>query len=197
MSEHHDGYVEMVEGMHGLLAEADVVVHFNGKSFDMPHLRREFLQNGLTPSKPVIEVDLMKEIKRLFRFPSNKLDYLSQALEVGAKVKHEGFDLWKKCLAGDDAAWSRMRKYNKGDVVVTDDLYVHVKPWIRTPHAGLFRTDGAFVCPSCSSQNVVKQGTKVLTSGTYQQWQCRDCGSWSRDSRLSEDSIRVSNRSTE
>ena len=43
-SEPKDGHEGLVRKAHELLNEADIVVHFNGTSFDLPHLRREFLK---------------------------------------------------------------------------------------------------------------------------------------------------------
>ena len=65
----------------------------------------------------------------LLRCPSNKLDYVAQKLEVGAKVKHSGFKLWIDCMAGDDKAWKEMKKYQVHDVNLLIDLYEILLPW--------------------------------------------------------------------
>ena len=46
------------------------------------------------------------------RFDSNKLDYVSKYLGIGEKVRHEGHELWVKCMEKDNAAWKRMKEYN-------------------------------------------------------------------------------------
>src|SRR6478752_6173831 len=48
----HDGKSEMLAEAYRLLEEADVVVHYNGVRFDIPHLNREFLEIGQTPPAP-------------------------------------------------------------------------------------------------------------------------------------------------
>ena len=106
-SVHHDGKEEMLKEVHRLMDEADVVVGWNSKAFDTKHLKRELLEAGMLPPSPYKDMDLMLAVKSQFKFPSNKLDYVAQKLEVGAKVKHSGFDLWLKCMAGDDKAWRR------------------------------------------------------------------------------------------
>ena len=35
-SEHHDGHEQVIHYAHDLLSEADVVIHYNGESFDIP-----------------------------------------------------------------------------------------------------------------------------------------------------------------
>ena len=42
-SVHESKPEQMVSRVHGLLDDADVVCHYNGKKFDIPTLNREFL----------------------------------------------------------------------------------------------------------------------------------------------------------
>lgn len=179
-SVHHDGKEEMLKSVHNLLNEADVLVGWNSQAFDSKHLKREFIEAGMLPPSPYKEMDLMRTVKAQFKFPSNKLDYVAQTLGVGAKVQHSGFDLWLKCMAGDDKAWREMKKYQIQDVNLLIDLYEKLKPWIKnhpsTPlHNGL--VDG---CVVCASTNLQSRGTAITSSATYQRLQCQDCGKWQR-----------------
>ena len=108
-SVHGSSRGRMVKAAWKLMDEADVIVHYNGRTFDVPHLNREFLACGLKPPAPYQQVDLLQTVKRKFRFPSNKLAYVSEALGLGGKVSHEGHELWVKCMAGDKQAWQRVR----------------------------------------------------------------------------------------
>lgn len=45
-SDYHDGHSEMVRRAWELLDEADAVVGYNSKAFDMKHLNREFVLEG-------------------------------------------------------------------------------------------------------------------------------------------------------
>lgn len=128
-SVHHDGKKAMLEELHALMEEADILVGWNSAAFDHKHINREFLENGLMPPSPVKDLDLMSIVKANFQFPSNKLDYVAQALGVGAKVKHSGFKLWLDCMAGDDKAWKEMKKYQLQDVNLLVDLYDVLLPW--------------------------------------------------------------------
>ena len=182
-SEHHDGREAMVLRAHALLDEADVLVTYNGKRFDTPHLRREFLEAGLAPPSPFREVDLCQVVKSRFRFPSNKLDYVAQTLGLGSKLKHEGHGLWVKVLAGDEQAWRRMARYNKQDVVLTEQLYDRLRPWITGhPHMGILTGTEGIACPRCGGTRLQKRGFAYTPLGVYQQLQCQaeGCGSWSR-----------------
>lgn len=187
-SDHHDGHEDMVAQAHRILDEADAVCHFNGARFDIPWLQREFVEAGLTPPSPFKQVDLLKTVKRQFRFPSNKLQYVSTKLGLPGKVQHSGHDLWVKCLAGDDKAWSLMRKYNKQDVVLTEALYDRLHPWITgLPNLSLFVDEGAdsLSCPACGGSQVQRRGTATTQLGRYPRFQCQspECGRWLRGKR--------------
>jgi uncharacterized protein YprB with RNaseH-like and TPR domain len=128
-SSHHDGKKAMLEELHKLMEEADVLVGWNSASFDHKHINREFLENGMLPPSPTKDLDLMTVTKANFQFPSNKLDYVAQKLGVGSKFKHSGFELWIKCMEGNDKAWREMKKYQIQDVQLLDSLYDILLPW--------------------------------------------------------------------
>jgi uncharacterized protein YprB with RNaseH-like and TPR domain len=131
-SAHHDGKKAMLEELHKLMDEADVLVGWNSAAFDHKHINREFLENKMAPPSPTKDLDLMSITKANFLFPSNKLDYVAQKLEVGAKVKHSGFRLWIDCMNGDDKAWKEMKKYQIQDVNLLVELYDILLPWFVT-----------------------------------------------------------------
>jgi uncharacterized protein YprB with RNaseH-like and TPR domain len=128
-SVHHDGKKAMLEDLHKLMEEADLLVGWNSAAFDHKHINREFLENGMVPPSPVKDLDLMSITKANFLFPSNKLDYVAQKLGVGAKVKHSGFKLWLRCMEGDDKAWKEMKTYQIQDVNLLAELYDVLLPW--------------------------------------------------------------------
>lgn len=181
-SEFHDGREVMVKTAWELLNEADSAIHYNGESFDIPKLNREFQLASLGPPAPYKQVDLLKVARKQFSFASNKLDFVSKELGSGAKLTHEGWPLWAKCIAGDASAWARMRRYNKQDVRITERVYRRLLPWIPgLPSFGAFT--GEDVCPACGSGSLVRQGHAFTRTGRYQRYQCADCGHWSRATR--------------
>lgn len=178
-SEHDHGADVMMHAAHSLLGEADVVMHFNGDRFDLPRLNTEFLLTGLTPPAPYKSIDLLKVVRQNFQFPSNKLAYVSEQLGLTGKVKHEGHELWIKCLAGDPKAWAKMKKYNIQDVRLLEELYEKLKPWIKAhPNVGLYTDSETSVCPTCGSADLERRGYAIKTTGKYQRFRCRGCGTW-------------------
>lgn len=174
----------MLQRVHALLNDADVVIHYNGSRFDIPTLNKEFVLKGISPPSPYKQIDLLTTARRRFRFASNKLDYIAQMLGVGKKHAHEGFELWVKCMAGDDAAWKIMEEYNKQDVQLLEAVYHRFRPWIRNhPNVALFGSNDQPSCPVCGSTDLHRRGYAVTATSRYQRFQCTDCGHWSR-SRL-------------
>lgn len=182
---HPEGNSErMVNDAWDLLDEADAVLHYNGKRFDIPHLNREFLLWGLKPPSPYRQIDLLETVKKQFRFPSNKLDYVTKSLGYPGKVKVD-FDLWLGCMNGDPASWKKMERYNRRDVTELEKLYESLLPWIiGHPNAGIDLP--GHVCPTCASPKQERRGFSYTPTGKYQQYLCKDCGRWSRG-RLRQD----------
>jgi DNA polymerase elongation subunit (family B) len=180
----------MLKGIHALLESADAVIHYNGTKFDIPTLNKEFLLTKLLPPSPYKQIDLLRVVRSNFRFPSNKLDYVSQRLGLGKKHAHEGHELWVKCMNGDKDAWKRMEDYNIQDVVLLESLYDNLLPWIKNaPNRNLYQDITG--CPTCGSHHLQKRGTAVSTTGTYQRYQCKDCGSWSQGTKSLKKSVEV------
>ena len=170
---------KMRQALWDLLEEADAVVHYNGTQFDIKHINREFLLNKMAPPSPYAQVDLLKVVRKHFKFESNKLNFICQRLGLGGKEKHDGIQLWFDCMEGKDAAWKKMERYNKKDVKLTRKLYKYLLPWIHThPNMGMYVEDPTRpTCTNCGSTNVVKKGKQYnTTSASYDRYRCKSCG---------------------
>lgn len=176
------GQATMLERMHKLLSEADAVITYNGKKFDIPTLNKEFLVMGMDPPSPYKHIDLYQIVRSTFRFTSNKLDWISQQLGIGSKVEHEGFGLWLKCMAGDKEAMQIMETYNHKDVELLEEAYMIIRPWIRVhPSHGAFGNDA--VCPKCGSADYQHRGFAFTNMLKYRRYRCNGCGGWFRSNK--------------
>ncbi len=170
----------MAEAALKLLNEADAVVTYNGDKYDLPKLRGTIILAGLNPPAPPTSIDLIKTIKKL-GFVMNRLAYIGPLLEVGTKMKHEGFQLWRSVLEDDPKAQARMEKYCVQDVKITVNLYKRIMPFIHNhPHLG----DDRGECGACNSKNVQLRGWRRTKFFKIRRIQCNDCGSWSEGSRV-------------
>ncbi len=175
-----DGHQKMIEAAHNLISEADAVVGYNSDGFDLKKLRGEFLLAGLAPPPPVTSIDLLKSVKKL-GFQSNKLAFVGPMLNIGKKVKNEGFELWLKVMEGDERAQKNMEKYNIGDIKLTEELYLKLLPYIPThPYLGDTKSDA---CGACGSGALQSRGYRRTKSFRIQRLHCTDCGSWQDGSR--------------
>ena len=114
-----------------------------------------------------------------FRFTSNKLDYVAQALGVGEKTKHPGQQLWTDCMAGKAEAWKTMEEYNIQDVYLLEKVYDKFLPWIKN-HINLSLYKAGICCPNCGSEHTQRRGYYYTSAGKYQRHQCQSCANWFR-----------------
>jgi DNA polymerase elongation subunit (family B) len=177
-SEFHHSKEDMLDEAWYLLDQADAVMGWNTAAFDIKHLNREFVEAGYLPPSSYQHIDLLKTVRKQFRFPSNKLDYISQKLAIGTKLDHYGFQLWIDALKGDPKAWALFKRYNKQDVVLVEEAYEILKPWIdgATLNVAHFSDDG-FACPRCGGDDLTELEQVAYTKvNKFTQYRCGDCG---------------------
>ena len=85
-------------------------------------------------------------------------------------------------MDGDKQAWREMKEYNIQDVILLEELYMVLRPWIKNhPNLNLWspkQTEHA--CPNCGSEDVQKRGYSYTKVAKYQRYQCTACGTWSK-----------------
>lgn len=184
-AEHDAPRIDMIEAAWLLMDEADIIVGYNHRAFDVKHLHREFVTNGLGPPSPHKDVDLLTVARQRFKFPSNKLDWVSRELGVGFKVQHSGFDLWTGCMAGDAKAWRTMKRYNVHDVRLTEEVYDRLRPWIKGhPNLNLYRPQRVSGCSHCGSDRLEEAGFHYTSTRAYARWRCLVCAAYSRANQM-------------
>ncbi len=165
-----------------IMNEADCIVTFNGDAFDVKVANTAFLRYGLKPVKPFVSTDLIKVLKKHFRLSSNSLKSALSFLGMENKQENDGWKLWIACCNKDKEAWKLMEEYNKQDVVVTENLYNRLLPWIHNgPNHNMHSGSETPVCPNCGSHNLTQPSGPVYTkTQMYRRYRCTDCGANSR-----------------
>lgn len=167
-----------------LLNEADVVVTQNGKDFDSKKLNARFIELGMKPPSPYDHWDTLKESRRIAKFSSHKLSYMTEKLNSKyKKLKHESYpgdELWIACEARDPRAWDEMKKYNIHDVLSTEEVYKRLRPWAPETVPAVYGVSAISAkCKTCGvSGRMEKNGTRRKRTGLYQRYQCQNCGAW-------------------
>jgi len=183
---------EILKELWQLLDEADVVITQNGVNFDTPKLNARFILHGMPPPSPYRHLDTYQIVKRVARFSSNKLEYLTAKLcKKYKKLPHKkfpGFSLWKECLAGNRKAWEEMRVYNIHDVLATEELYTKIRAWAPETMPDVYQTSSpALECRVCGEAgSMQRRGMRVTKKSQFARYQCQKCGSWSTGEKLKE-----------
>lgn len=178
-----DDYQGMLDRLHFVMEDADYLVGYNSATFDNKLSRAAFAKAGMLPPSPHRDIDLLRVVKKAFKFPSHKLDYVCGALGLDRKAQTGGMELWTKCMDGDVAAQKKMLAYNKQDVRITAELFDRLLPWIDGLNVPVFSDDEKPACTRCGSEKIHRRGYAYTTTTRYGRLVCLDCGGWMRTAR--------------
>jgi RNase_H superfamily len=189
---HPEDDKHLVKALHALFDEAEVTIAHNGDRFDRRKANARFLVHGMLPPSPYRTIDTLKVARRHFMFSSNKLGDLGQVLGLGGKAETGGWRTWRGCMAGDPKSWATMKKYNKQDVNLLEQIYRKLLPWIDN-HPNMATLSGKpDSCPKCGAPgaSLIVRGWRTLSTLSYPRLQCRKCGGYCRGRLASKDGAR-------
>jgi len=183
----------IVKSLWDLMDSADIVIAHYGDRFDLPLLNTRAILNGLPPYNTIRSIDTKKVASGIFKFPSNKLDALAKYFGLEGKIETE-FQLWVDCLKGDEQAIQDMETYNIQDVFVLEEVYLKLRPYIKShPNIAVYMDVKTQVCSSCGSTKLNKTGKFQYTNtGKFKLYRC-ECGALSRGRRTDFDKGRKKN----
>lgn len=168
-----------------ILNRADISVYHNGDKFDLKKFKAKLIEHRLPPVKNFTTantVDTLKVAKKEAKFSSNKLDYISRTvMKIGQKLETNK-NLWIKCTEGCKKSINKMATYCEQDVELLREVYVRLRPYMSShPNWNLYTDED--VCPTCGSNDVVKNGVTVTRTSKYQRYRCKSCNSEIRGKR--------------
>lgn len=172
----------LTEDLWMLFDQADITVAHNGRAFDKGKAQARFIYHNMEPPSPTKDIDTFLIAKKEFRFTSNSLKDLAQYLKLETQKGDPGtFQTWLNCMAGDPKAWKLMKKYNRQDVVVLEQLYLRLRPWTTGhPNMALFDDNHPDACPKCGvSGQMQGRGWRYYSVTRRQRFQCQACGGYS------------------
>ena len=172
----------VVAKLHALFTEADVVIAHNGDRYDQPFTNAMFLRHGFPPPEPYRSVDTLKVARSKFKLSSNRLNELGKVLGLGEKAQTGGFKTWLGCMADDPKAWAKMTRYNRQDVVLLEEVYLALLPWMTNHPALNVIADKASACPKCLTEGKMQaRGWRTTATGKRRRYQCTACSGWVSD----------------
>jgi len=176
---------DLVTFFERIIATADIVVGHNADRFDNPVFNTRLLAHGFKPIPPFKSFDTKKISKNKFHLPSNKLDDIADFLGIERKLAHTGKHMWFGCEQGNASDWKMMKSYNKRDVLILDKVLDKILPFFK--HNNDYTNNG-MTCPNptCGSTHMVKSKRRATVTGYKQQYQCKECGSYKTDSKVTK-----------
>jgi DNA polymerase elongation subunit (family B) len=167
---------QLIEGLHELMLQADIVVGHNSDRFDIKKFNTKAAKWGLMPIQEFISYDTLKIVKKYFSLSSNSLAFAAAYFQLeNANSDHGKFPgdkLWHECMCGNMDAWAECEKYNIQDVRVTQELFkflatfdsrINFQPFFQRP-----------TC-TCGSQTFYKDKKVFKKSGMFQGIRCTEC----------------------
>jgi len=161
------------------MEKADEVIGHNGDKFDLRWLRGRAIIHQLPFPTYVKSLDTLKKVRSAAYFNSNKLDYLAKLFLGYGKVDTGGFQLWVDiCENNDKSAMNKMVEYCKNDVVILEEVYHRINPYItHNTHVGVNKGNSKASCKSCGSEDIKLKRNVFTSAGTIQKHiECNKCG---------------------
>ena len=173
------GEEAMLREFIGVLAEASEIIGHNSDRFDIKELRTRCIYYGIPMFPTYRSLDTLLKARQYFNFASNKLDYIGKYLNVGKKMDHEGLQMWIDVVEHKDPeALKTMKLYCQQDVVLLEDVYTVLSPYITHNNNFAVLTGGSkWECPECTSSDVVMDHTYTTAMGVVKRnMKCNHCG---------------------
>jgi len=114
----------------------DVMVTWNGRSFDIPFLTTRLMKHGLDP-RPIIRkshIDLADVVKSRLRLTFTYLDHVCDFFQIDRKKGPMGLDvphLYVRALEGDRKALLSIREHCLDDLQATRQVFLKLKPLVE------------------------------------------------------------------
>lgn len=182
---------KVVAAFDQIIKQADFTIGKNSDKFDTKMINAARMFHGLPglPQWTKYTDDLEKQMRRYFRMPSQSLDYISNQLGLGGKIKMEmqdWIDIVEKNNNGEKAL-KKMIKYGKKDVEDTRALWFRLAEHFDSRWNQSTYQDDGMRCRhmDCGSPNLKKNGTRMAGKTRYQEFHCNDCGRYAGRSPIS------------
>lgn len=170
---------KVVEEFDEIIKQADHIIGKNNNRFDNKMINAARMFAGLPgmPDWTRYTDDLERQMRKYFRLPSQSLDYISDQLGLGGKIKME-FQDWIDIVEKNPnglKSFNKMLKYGKKDVVDTRTLWEKLSEHFEPKFNSATYYDKSLACVQCGSSNVTKNGTRCAGGVKYQRYHCGDC----------------------
>lgn len=120
------------------LEKYDILVGWNSKLYDIPMLNARLMRWGRRPIRgDMMHADIMwnaRPGKAGIRIGSSKLDNVAKFFRTRHQKTEIDWDTWTLAGTGDADAIAEVTRHGRADVLVTRDVFNHLKPLIKNIH---------------------------------------------------------------
>lgn len=150
-----------------VLNQADLIVAHNGDRYDLKFIKTRALIHGLPMLIDYPQFDTLKVAKKKFMFNSNKLDYISEYLGFGNKIK-TSMELWDDIiLRRCPEAMTKMVAYCDMDVILLEKVYNKLVSWENPKmHLGVLQGKTKQTSPVSGGDKLERIKTVTTNRGT-------------------------------
>lgn len=168
--------------------EADYHITWYGERFDLPMVNSKLIKYGRDPLPQKPHLDLWKTARRHFKLHSNRLAVWGEFLECENAKTPITYDDWLHAALGDEDSMDMVVTHCYYDVLVLEEIFMRMRPWIREePAHQLFVGGDPMSCPSCGSMKMQRRGYQHARTRKYRRYHCQDCGKWARSRTCEKD----------
>jgi len=124
---------DLVVSIRDALSEYDIWVTWNGKLFDVPVLNGRLRFWGERPLPKAMHIDAMYGASGgSMRIGRRSLQSVSEYFDVPNRKTPLNVRTWDLAMSGDEAAYDKIAEHGHADVLVTRDVFNHLKPQFQT-----------------------------------------------------------------
>lgn len=122
---------ELLEKLSEGIQKFDMLVHFNGRSFDIKFINTRLLKNGLPLLPPMKQLDIYQIARHRLRLRSKRLDALKSFLEVDDFEEGHRWEYWQMAGAGVKEGYDYVVEHCKRDVDRLAEVAIKMKNFIE------------------------------------------------------------------
>lgn len=165
----------LVTTFHEVMMQADMLVTYFGKGFDIKMMQSKFLEYNLPVLPNIPHVDLFYTVKSNMTLTRKSLDNTAHYLSLDNEKTYLNGKIWKRAMAGHVESMNYVIEHCRADVLVLEELYTKLRPLVRThPRIAEYGS-----CNNCGSNKLQRRGYALTTTkGRRVRSQCQGCGAW-------------------
>ena len=172
---------KLVQKFYKVAQDAELIVGHNGDGYDKKWINARLAYHKLPTIRHLNTEDTLKQVRRQFKLPSYKLDFLCKYFEIGGKIATSS-NLWEAVVFDNNrSALKDMVEYCDNDVLILEELYRRIYPYVDHKYNLAVRNGTPSACPQCGEDKAIKNGFMYTKTGRFQKYICKSCGFWYRD----------------